>query len=68
MVTHAVEVLRFMILAIPIIFFVTGLVFFIRGVYIAIKTRFREIIGMLYCLAGMVLINGGTQILVVLFT
>nr|DAT36395.1 MAG TPA: hypothetical protein [Caudoviricetes sp.] len=54
-----------MVLVILIVFFVTGIVFFFKGLYIAVKTKCRDIDGMCYCLIGAVFLNATTQILLV---
>lgn len=54
--------LGYMVLVTLIIFFVAGLVLFFKGLYIAVKTKCRDIDGVCYCLIGAVLINGVTQI------
>lgn len=58
--------LGYVVLVTLVVFFVVGLVLFFKGLYIAVKTKCRNIEGACYSLIGAVFVNGAMQILSVL--
>ena len=58
--------LGYVVLVTLVVFFVVGLVLFFKGLYIAVKTKCRNIDGAYYSLIGAVVVNGAMQILSVL--
>ena len=54
--------LGYVVLVTLVVFFVVGLVLFFKGLYIAVKTKCRNIDGAYYSLIGAVFVNGAMQI------
>lgn len=66
MVTYMQTILEFLVLMVPVAFFIVGFAIFFMGGYMTAKTR--KIENAIFCLAGMIFIIHAVAITAIFFT